>query len=358
MEIEFNDDLCIGCGQCVRNCPVKYLSLVNGKATPTGKSCIECGRCLQVCPVKAITKKKQQIDWSKKVTVAQFAPSIRVSIGEEFDCEPGDIVTEKLVAGLKKLGFDYVFDVAVGADFTTNEEVKELKEKDNFPALSSCCPAWVRYVHEFHPEYIKNLCTTRPPHIILGGIIKKYWGKKHNLKPEDITVVSIMPCTAKQWEANRPEMMVDNWKPVDYVLTTTETADLMKEKNINLKEIAGQPVDEWSPSGAGVIYGYSGGVFESAMRTGNLDIKADCVSGIENAEKRLQNMENYQAIEVMACPGGCINGGGQPLKGCIAKRKEALQKIDKASSVKKADDNPLIKEINDSTIFHINNSND
>jgi NADH-quinone oxidoreductase subunit G len=397
--IVFDQTKCIGCGNCVKICPVNFLKLNKRKkiepSKATNKDCINCGQCILHCPVGAIEgigefEELENVFKDKnKIAVVQFAPSIRTSIGEEFGFPNGKIMTEQLIAGLKKLGFNYVFDTAFGADFTTMEESDELIERlaknKRLPAMSSCCPSWVRFVEFYYPEFIPNLCTARSPQTMLGGIIKKFWAKKIGAKPENIFVVSIMPCVSKKFEIKRKKLKINNLFPVDLVLTTRELVRLLKKNNIDLKNIEPKTADDpfGSPSGAGVIYGSSGGVFESALRTacfkmtGNdlgtnavknvrgtkgikemkikingREIKVCVANGIKNAAKILKeikkNPQKYDAIEVMACPGGCVGGGGQLLPTSlkiIEKRGQSLYAIDQAKIIKSAHKNEGIKKV-------------
>ena len=395
----FDQTKCFGCENCVTVCPTGYLNINDrGKvecSTDDNKDCINCGRCILHCPVGAIEGVGEFEELEKvfkdtnKVAVVQFAPSLRTSIGEEFGMQTGEIVTEKLVAGLKKLGFNYVFDTATGADFTTTEESDELIErltkKENLPAMSSCCPAWVKFLEFDYPEFLPNLCTSRSPQTMLGGIVKKYWGKKNNIDAENIFVVSIMPCVAKKYEIKREELKINGNYPVDMVLTTRELVRLLKKNKIDLKNIEGEKADDplGEPSGAGVIYGSSGGVFESALRTayfkmtkenlpegsikeirgtegiktkeikiGESTIKVCVISGIKNAKKILDelkvNPNLYDAVEVMACSGGCVGGGGQSLptnKEIVKKRSKSLYDIDEKKTVRYAHENPVVQKV-------------
>jgi NADP-reducing hydrogenase subunit HndD len=243
-----------------------------------------------------------------------------------------------------------------------------LKSGKNLPAFSSCCPAWVKFVEFYYPEFVPNLCTSRSPQVMLGGIIKNYWAQKEGINPEDIEVVSIMPCVAKKYEVKREEMKINGLFPVDKVLTTRELAYLIKQNKIDLKNIPVEEADNpfGMPSGAGVIYGASGGVFESALRTdefkkvrgqegikinaikiGDKTIKSVVVNGIRNAQKMLEELKKdpqaFQAMEVMACPGGCIGGGGQPVptnSELRKKRAEALYTIDEKKELRFAHEIP------------------
>jgi iron only hydrogenase large subunit-like protein len=273
----------------------------------------------------------------------------------------------------------------VGADFCVIEEAKELIErlekKENLPMFTSCCPAWVRFVEVYKPEFKANLTTTRSPHIILGGMIKTYFAEKEGIDPKDIIVVSVMPCLSKKYEITREELKVDGLDPVDYVLTTHELSRLLISKKIDLKNIVGIPRDPvlGIPSSAGVIFGASGGVAESALRTayrmitkdnvildykevrgmeevkeakvkiGEVELKLAVVNGLGNAKKLLEsNYNDYDYIEVMSCPGGCIGGGGQPVptnSEIRKKRAEGLYRIDEKDANRLADDNLIVKEI-------------
>jgi len=387
--VELDSSQCIDCRNCVDACAlqgINYLE-VKGKGIKQeivltkdkDKHCILCGQCAVHCPVSAA---QEQASWQKveaeiknpkKIVVAQFAPSIRVSIGEDFGMPHGSIATENLAAGLKALDFDYVFDVSFAADITTiveaEELLKRLKYKESLPLITSCCPAWVNYVEFYHPELIPNLTTARSPQIHGGGAIKTYWANKMNVDPRDIVVVSIMPCTAKKYEASRAEMKIEGkYFPVDYVLTTRELSFMLKKSQIDFVNIKKQkcdnPLGEYS--GAGVIFGGSGGVMEAALRSaehkickngkecslkldfhevrgmedfkeadiqiGDAKLKVGVVNGIGNIEKVINRLDEFHYIEVMACPGGCIGGGGQPIpttKEIVKKRVEALYSDDK-----------------------------
>jgi iron-only hydrogenase group A len=396
-EMVFDQTKCIGCGNCQSICPTRYLKINKEdkvELSPT-EECVNCGQCIIHCPVGAMegVGEFEQLENlfanPKKINVVQFAPAIRTSLGDEFGLPPGEIVTDQLVAGLKKLGFDYVFDTAIGADFAAQEEatelIKSLSLKNKLPLISSCCPAWVNFLEFYHPELIGNLCSTRSPQVILGGLVKTYWCQIKKIKPENITVTSIMPCIAKKAEIKRPELEINGQKTVDYVLTTRELFRLFKKKQIDLRTIKPQLADNplGSPSGAGVIYGSSGGVFESALRTAyfqltdkelssqaiknirgnqgiriktikikNRTLKVCIVSGLKNAAKVIKEIkkfpQRYDIIEVMACPGGCIGGGGQPLpttKEISRRRSQSLYTIDKNNPSNCARTNPVVAEV-------------
>ena len=402
--VVFDSTKCINCRNCVEVCKqqsVNFLEMEEKddffEVVPSKdpkKDCIYCGQCIVHCPVGAFEAVgefedvEEPLADKEKIVVFQFAPSIRTSIGEEFNLPPGSIITEKLVAAIRKLGAFKVFDTSVGADFTTFEEAQELIEKlerKTTPCFSSCCPSWVKYIEFNYPEFIPHLATTRSPQTILGGLIKTYWAEKENINPKNIIVVSVMPCVAKKYEIRRKELEINGLKPVDYVLTTRELAYLFKKHKIDLKRISPQKADDplGIPSGGGVIYGASGGVIESALRTAynkmtkkklpkvefkdvrgmegikkakikinNRIVKIAVVSGIGNAKKILKELKDnpklYDAVEVMACFGGCIGGGGQPVPtdGKIRKeRARSLYSIDSRKKVRSAHENPIVKRV-------------
>ncbi|MFH1533313.1 MAG: [FeFe] hydrogenase, group A [Nitrospirota bacterium] len=417
--IVFDSRKCIDCRNCVDVCNKENIGFfeVEEKGTfheivPSNKpdkDCILCGQCITHCPVGAIEAVGEFEDVEKplkhknKIVVFQIAPSIRSSIGEEFDMPHGSVVTDQIVGAIKMLGVDKVFDVCVGADFTTTEEAKELKSrienKGVLPMFTSCCPSWVKYVEFHHPELIPHLTTARSPHMMSGGVIKTYWAEKENIDPKDIYVVSIMPCTSKKYEITRKEFEFNGLKPVDYVMTTRELAYLFKIKGIDLKKVKPVPADNpiGKPSGAGVIYGASGGVMESALRSahemmtgkqlkkldfkdirgmqgfktaitkiGDRKVKVAVANGIANAEKIIQQLKEdpnkYDYIEIMTCFGGCIGGGGQPIPVNDEIRKaraKALYNIDAKKSLRAAHRNPILMKTykeyfnNDKIIHHI-----
>lgn len=409
--VEIDGSQCIDCRNCIDACSkmqkIGYLELVGKGAkqevVPINEKevdCIYCGQCALHCPVASAQEQTQmeeveeKIKEYKKVVIAQFAPAIRVSIGEMFGLPYGQIATGQLVAGLKELGFKYVFDVNFAADMTTMVEAEELieriKNKGVMPMMTSCCPAWVKYVEFYRPDLIPNLTTSRSPQIHGGGIIKTYWAKKLNIDPKNIIVVSVMPCTSKKYEATRKELKIDGNFPVDHVLTTRELGWMLKKRQINLAELKPQEAD--SPlaeyTGAAAVYGASGGVMESALRTaqyllsqGNKDALSLCdqkldftdvrglagvkeatveilgakvrvvvVNGIGNIKPILNKLNSYDYIEVMACPGGCIGGGGQPVptnQKIREARMAALYELDKSKPIRQAHKNESVKEAYD-----------
>ncbi|MFA5995721.1 MAG: [FeFe] hydrogenase, group A [Patescibacteria group bacterium] len=405
--LQFNRAKCIDCRNCVVVCAKQGINFLEIQpedgflqVLPSKKpnvDCIYCGQCFVHCPVGAfeevsalnvIEEQLNNKNRTKKI-VFQFAPSIRTSIGEEFHLPHGAIVTNQLSGALWQLGADVVFDVALGADVTTVEEAKELveriKENKPLPMFTSCCPAWVKYVEFYHPELIPHLTTVRSPQIISGGIIKTHWAKQQGIKPEDIIVVSIMPCVSKKYEITRNELNINGQKPVDYVLTTRELATLLRKHKIDLAKVEPKPAELTigASSSAGVIYGASGGVMESALRTayfqltgaslpkleyeavrgqtgikkssikiGERTLQLAVVSGINNAQTIIaelkQDPQAYDYVEVMSCWGGCIGGGGQPLPTSAKIRQDraqSLYNIDTAAKIREAHTNPAVQTI-------------
>jgi len=402
---------CVLCGRCVRMCrdvqtvgvySFACRGLDSAVTTAFDKPiaetpCVSCGQCTIVCPTGALSEKESIDDvWtalqSGKHVVCQVAPSVRVSIGEMFGLPPGTIVTGQLVAALHRLGFAKVFDTDFGADLTIMEEGKELLEKlkEGKPLLStSCCPAWINFVERFYPELIPQLSTTKSPQQMFGAIAKTYYAQKAGVKPEDMAVISIMPCTAKKMEAARPEMNASGaGRDVDFVLTTREAARMMMQAGIHLPSMQPEGFDEplGEASGAGVIFGTTGGVTEAALRTASevyagkkLDkiefkqvrgfdtlreatveingrkVKVAAVHTLGAARRILDEMKEgkapYDFVEVMACRGGCVGGGGQPIPSrekrieAIKARQRAIYAVDASLPVRKSHENPAIKKL-------------
>ncbi len=405
---------CILCGACVRACSEFQGHSVLGFANRGSKTvvqplagkplakvdCVYCGQCQAVCPTGALTIKNEVNDaWNlitdpQKKVLAQIAPSVRVAIGEEFGLEPGENTIGLVNAALKEIGFDLVFDTNFSADLTIMEEAHEFVERiskgENLPLFTSCCPAWVRYLELQHPDMLNHLSSCKSPQGMLSPVLRtlvpKYF---EGFSEENINIVSIMPCTAKKAEAKRSQLSRDGKYETDIVLTTQELAKMIKSAGIDFKTL--EPVEGDSPfalySGAGTIFGASGGVAEAAVRTAyefvtgeplsdldikgmrgvdknhrckevELDIKGTkvkvrVVSTLKEAEKSLQEIKNctadFHMLEVMACPGGCINGGGQP-RSCDdthikEKRAAGLYKEDTELTYRRSNDNPDIKKL-------------
>lgn len=400
--VEIDGSQCIDCRNCIEACStiqkINYLEIsgrgIGQEVAPVRDkktACIYCGQCALHCPVASAQEQYQgdllekALQDKKKIVVAQFAPSVRVALGEEFGLPYGENCEGKIVSALKKLGCQQVFDVNFGADLTTIVEAEELLErlhdkKAVFPMMTSCCPAWVAYVEFYHPELIPNLTTSRSPHIHLAGAIKSYWAEKKGVKPENIILVSVMPCTAKKYEASRKELFWKGGPLVDIVLTTREIAYLIKKNRIDFAKLKDSASDRLfnSGTGAAAIYGASGGVMESALRTANSlicassrdkncesrleftevrglkgfkeakvnlgghKLKVGVVNGIGNIGKVISKLKNYHYIEVMTCPGGCLGGGGQPIpttREIRQKRLDGLYKIDKNRPLRRAHEN-------------------
>lgn len=406
---------CILCGRCISTCSqiqsVNAIGFVNrGFETivstafekPMADSvCVNCGQCILACPVGALQEKENIEDvWraianKEKFVVVQTAPAIRVALGEEFGLPIGTRVTGKMVAALKKLGFDMVFDTDFAADLTIMEEgtelIKRLKNNSNLPLMTSCCPGWVKFMEHNYPEHLNHLSTCKSPHEMEGAIIKSYFAKTMNVDPQNIVVVSIMPCVAKKFESSRKELSNNSLMDVDYVLTTRELARMIKEVGIEFNSLKDENFDNpfGEATGAAVLFGTTGGVCEAALRTAyelisgqelervNFDsvrgikgikeariklpdgmtINTAIVHGLSNARRIVEQIKNkekeYHFIEVMACPGGCVNGGGQPIV-CPSIRdsinvKEVRAKSiydeDEALVIRKSHKNPYIQKI-------------
>lgn len=403
-----NPNKCILCGDCVRMCEEVQAVGVLGFAHRGSKiqvapafnkqlkdvDCVNCGQCRTVCPTGAlIIKNETEKVWAalndrKKKVVAQIAPAVRVAIGEEFGLQPGEITTGKIVAALRKLGFDEIYDTAMAADLTVMEESKEFmnriaSDEGKLPLFTSCCPAWVRYVELKHPDLIENISTCRSPQQMFGAVIKEY----HKTVEDDRQpfVVSIMPCTAKKYEAQRPEFEKNGVRDIDVVITTQELCLMLKQAGIMFNELEQESPDMpfGLSSGAGVIFGVTGGVAEAVLRkcmsdkstqslkdisfSGvrgfdgtketrvNIDgkeIRMAVVNGLKNAEKLIEAIKSgekiYDFVEVMACQGGCVGGAGQPLQHSDSVRKQRAKGIynaDRLSQIKRSEDNPVIKTL-------------
>jgi len=360
-------------------------------------NCTFCGQCVNVCPVGAITginyvkKVWQAINDPTKTVIVSTAPAVRVAIGQEFGFEPGAPVTGKLVAGLRALGFDKVFDTNFAADLTIMEEGHELvgrvKSGKNLPILTSCCPGWINFIEHNFPDLLDIPSSCKSPQQMFGAIAKTYYAQKIGVKPEDLIVVSVMPCQAKKYEAARPEFAPNGIRDIDYVVTTRELCKMFREAGVNLANLEDDEYDSplGESTGAAVIFGVTGGVLEAALRsvyfmlngknlegdainfravrgldgvkearvqvTPDLSVNVAVASGLGNARKVLEmvrkDRNRFQAIEIMACPGGCINGGGQPyLHGDAAlleRRMKGLYTEDEGKSLRLSHENPDIQ---------------
>ena len=402
---------CILCRRCVATC--KYVQKIGAidcinrgfdscisttyDHSLNDVDCTFCGQCIESCPTGALKEKENIQDVWRKLrdegtfVVVQTAPAVRVALGEEFGMPIGTNVAGKMITALKSIGFDRVFDTNTGADLTIMEEANEFIERIQndgvLPMITSCSPGWVRFAEKNFPENLDHLSSCKSPHQMFGAIIKSYFADKYNIDREKICVVSVMPCIAKKYECSRDEMEVDGVRDVDYVITTRELARMIKQANIDFCELEDGKFDEpmGEASGAGAIFGTTGGVMEAAIRTAvdtlegksmdkleytqvrgekgikeatlkiaGKDIKVAVASGLSNARKIMEQIRDgkcdYHFVEIMACPGGCIMGGGQPIKSSkirstvdVAKlRRDALYSIDEKSVVRKSHENPFM----------------
>ena len=405
---------CILCRRCVAACKnvqkIGAIDCINrgfescistvGDHSLNDVNCTFCGQCIEACPTGALHEKETINDvWVKlkdpeTTVIVQTAPAVRVALGEEFGMPIGTNVVGKMVTALKRLGFDKVFDTNTGADLTIMEEANEFIERftknDNLPMITSCSPGWVKYIEMNCPELLPHLSSCKSPHEMFGAILKTYYANREGLDPEKIYVVSVMPCIAKKFERQRPEMMEDNLYDVDNVITTRELARMIKQANIEFEKLEDSNFDSpmGEASGAGAIFGTTGGVMEAALRTAQdtltgkdlpkidfeqvrggegikratiniagKDINVVAASGLANARTILEEIKsgkaNYQFVEIMACPGGCIMGGGQPIKSSKVRaevdvrklRADALYSIDERSIVRKSHENPVMKKL-------------
>lgn len=405
---------CILCRRCVATCKkvqgVGAIDTINRGfescvSTVENKSlndvnCTFCGQCIQNCPTGALREKDSTGEVWRKLrdpetyVIAQTAPAVRAALGEEFGMEVGTNVTGKMVAGLKKLGFDKVFDTNTGADFTIMEEANEfierVQENGVLPMITSCSPGWVKYIEMNYPELLPHVSSCKSPHEMFGALLKTYYAKKEGLDPSKIFVVSVMPCIAKKFERQRTEMKNDGLFDVDSVITTRELARMIKQANINFISLEDSEFDNpmGEATGAAAIFGTTGGVMEAALRTAQdtltgedlkeinfeavrggegikraavniagKEIKVVAASGLANAQKILEEIKSgkadYQFVEIMACPGGCIMGGGQPIKTSKERldkdirklRADCLYSIDEKSTIRKSHENPVVKKI-------------
>lgn len=371
--------------------------------------CTYCGQCVAVCPTGALTevdhtpKVVRELANPNKTVIVQTAPAVRAALGEEFGMEPGSLVTGKLAAALRRLGFNYVFDTDFAADLTIMEEGTELlnrlskfldgDKRVKLPILTSCCPGWVNFFETNYPDMLDVPSTARSPQQMFGAIAKTYFADKIGVKRDDLVVVSIMPCLAKKYECQREEFSVNGNPDVDYAISTRELAHLIKEANINFNDLPDEDFDQplGESTGAAVIFGTTGGVIEAATRTAyevftkkklekvdfdqlrgldgirtatvdfnGTDIKIGIAHGLGNARKLLDRIrsgeEQFHAIEVMACPGGCIGGGGQPLHhgdaNILTARAKAIYQEDASKPCRKSHENPFIVSLYEEFLGH------
>ncbi|MCI5566179.1 MAG: NADH-dependent [FeFe] hydrogenase, group A6 [Clostridiales bacterium] len=409
-----DNNKCILCRRCVATCAkvqnIGVIGAVNRGFTTSIESpwnlkladmaCINCGQCITACPVGALYEK----DSTRKVwdllkdpakhVVVQPAPAVRAALGEEFGMPMGTAVTGKMVTALRRLGFDKVFDTDFGADLTILEEAAELvarvKNGGVLPMITSCSPGWIKYCETYYPEFIPNLSSCKSPHEMMGAVIKSYYAQKAGIDPKDIAVVSVMPCTAKKFEAEREELAATGYPDVDEVITTRELAHMIKEAGIDFTRLPDEDFDDLlgESTGAGVIFGATGGVMEAALRTayklitneelenidltavrgtegikeatvkvGDLDVSVAVANGTGNASKLLEMVKrgekHYTFIEIMGCPGGCVTGGGQPIVSAQAKmtcdpkalRAAALYGEDAGKPRRRSHENEQLKKL-------------
>ena len=405
---------CVLCRRCVATCKaIQHVGVIGtlnrGFATEVGcafgeelnaSSCAACGQCINVCPTGALHEKSEidnvraAIDDPEKIVVVGAAPAVRAALGEEFGYPIGTNVEGKMLTALRMLGFDKVFDVNFGADLTIMEEAHEFIERavkgENLPLITSCSPGWIRFMEYYYPELIKNVSSCKSPQQMFGACVKTYYAEKLGVDPEKLYVVTVMPCVAKKFEKTRAGESAAGVPDIDAVITTRELAKMIKSKGVIFNELPDgkydDPLGEYT--GAGVIFGATGGVMEAALRTavetltgeelkavdftevrgtngikeatyevGGKKINVAVASGLENAKTLCDQIKNgtckYQFIEIMACPGGCVNGGGQPIQSAFVRRNNdiralrasVLYNIDKDSKIRKSHENEFIKKI-------------
>ncbi len=408
-----DNNKCILCRRCVAACKEQHVSVIGANARGFDShigctfeknlgdvACVSCGQCIVNCPTGAL-REKDDTDkvWTAladptKTVIVQTAPSIRATLGESFGMPIGTDVEGKMVAALRRIGFDKVFDTDLAADMTIVEEANELVERiktgGTLPMITSCSPGWVKYCEHYFPELLPHLSSCKSPQQMFGALTKTWYAKKEGLDPKDIVVVGIMPCTAKKFETQRDDQDAAGVPDVDIALTTRELARMINRAHINFVELPDEKFDDpmGVGSGAGVIFGATGGVMEAALRTaaewitgsdaapvefaevrgvqdlkeatyklGDLELKVAVTSGLKNAYELLERIKSgeadYQFIEVMCCPGGCVNGGGQPVMHAVVRnntdykalRAAALYERDRNLPLRKSHENPTLKAI-------------
>ena len=411
-----NPDKCVLCRRCISVCKnIQTVGVIDtmerGFKTVVGcafeKSlsetpCVNCGQCIAVCPTGALTEKSEIEDvWKaiadpNKYVIFQTAPAVRFSIGEAFGMPIGSRPTGKMVTAIRRLGVDKIFDTNTAADLTIMEEGTELlnriKNGGKLPLITSCSPGWIKFCEHNFPDFLDNLSSCKSPHEMFGAVMKTYYAKQEGIDPAKMFVVSVMPCTAKKFEADRPELSATGYPDVDAVITTRELAPMIKEAGIDFANLEDTDFDNplGNASGAGVIFGATGGVMEAALRTvadiltgesapvdkieytavrgiegikeatvnvAGLDVKLAVASGLGNARKLLDKIRageaDYHFIEIMACPGGCVNGGGQIIQpsnirswvDLRVERAKATYEEDRDLPIRKSHDNPFIKKL-------------
>jgi len=415
-------DKCIKCRRCIEVCrKVQGVDAVGaaGRGFDTvigpafgddsvGAACVSCGQCLMSCPTGALTEREhiheawKAIDDPDRQVVVQTAPAIQVTLGEEFGMPAGTVVTGKMVAALRRIGFDTVFSTEFAADLTIVEEAHELLErlegKGDLPLISSCSPGWVKFCEHYYPEFLDNLSTCKSPQEMLGALVKSYYAEKEGLDPARLVTVAVMPCTAKKFEAARPELVSrEGRRDVDFVLTTREVARMIRQAGIDLETLEDEEFDQplGIATGAGVIFAATGGVMEAAVRTAyaltegeemaradfhavrglngvrvaevhlrGRTLKLAVAHGTRNARRLMEQIKagaEYHFLEIMGCPGGCIGGGGQPIAGAgrrepaqeyRRKRAEALYSIDLKRELRRAHENPAVRKLYDEYLGH------
>ena len=409
-----DNNKCIKCKRCINVCAkMQAVSAIactgdglDAEIRPASTaglaaaSCVNCGQCVAVCPVGALTEKTQMdqvkdaIADPEKYVVVQVAPAVRAALGEAFEFPIGVDVEGRMAEALRRLGFDKVFDTKFGADLTimeeSNELIERLKNGGELPLITSCCPGWIKYAEHFYPDMLENISSCKSPHQMQGAIVKTYVANQEHIAKEKIVMVSVMPCTAKKFEITRDDECGAGVPDVDYVITTNELATMLKEAEIQLEAMnpnAKFDLPLGLGTGAAVIFGVTGGVMEAALRTAvetltgkeaaveytavrgmdgikeasvdvdGTEVKVAVASGLANANQLLTAIKNgtadYQFVEIMACPGGCINGGGQPHQNAATRvltnvpktRGEALYRNDANSAMRKSHENPAVKEV-------------